>query len=690
MAEINLVEMNDSSGSQAGAGAGAETGSGQHREWQRVYGRRDGSGSSGSEDVGVTERGLSRGTLCTGRPGSGKNVNVESHLLQDMARSDRANVGKGGSPHSWNSTVLVDQLGDITDDLLDRLPASHELLTCVVDPLDQERVVSINPLEVHNAANSGAAGLTVAGVQEIFAKALGVTFDLEPEPPTFRVLQNALLLAVRSFLSLANNNNNGSEHGHTPATLKTLYRLLMNEGYRQACLDSLPHIDDISKDFWAEEFPQLVQKRGGADLIPFRNMLESLLTKDHIALLFGQARSTVNIRQMLDKGSNLFFRFSPPLSASADKDKQFMQAAVFCLIKQALFSRSDIPKEQRRLVSLYFDEFHETVGNDSNTLGVFLEQARKFGGAVCLSHQNLDQIEQLVAVLKENIGNWVTMNITPSDRPFFAERYASHPEAGWSYDRVKETFDKFPAFAMIAQLQKNGIGDTYEPVLLRSLNRPARAESLIPALISRNVPITEQTPRGYELITLEPYLKRENLTLDNLFQISQSYGYEGFWESTATARRKKIQPVNCLAQPQLIEELTEYLWHNNKLEWGVNPSQNRAAFEAAGLSVENYNTNRAKLRGLQEWLLELERLPSHDGQRQRKFEEMGETDWQLYRAIRYSRDLALVQHIAANPALLPEKRSRVVTFSRLQWGVPISEAKAEQNRPDKFMLLTMA
>jgi hypothetical protein len=36
MAEINLVEMNDSSGSEAGAGA--EPGSGQHREWQRVYG----------------------------------------------------------------------------------------------------------------------------------------------------------------------------------------------------------------------------------------------------------------------------------------------------------------------------------------------------------------------------------------------------------------------------------------------------------------------------------------------------------------------------------------------------------------------------------------------------------------------------------------------------------------------------
>ena len=39
-----------------------------------------------------------------------------------------------------------------------------------------------------------------------------------------------------------------------------------------------------------------------------------------------------------------------------------------------------------------------------------------------------------------------------------------------------------------------------------------------------------------------------------------------------------------------------------------------------------------------------------------------------------------------NLHLIPEKRSRVITLSRLQYGVPIAEIKAETKRPDKFML----
>jgi hypothetical protein len=276
------------------------------------------------------------------------------------------------------------------------------------------------------------------------------------------------------------------------------------------------------------------------------------------------------------------------------------------------------------------------------------------------------------------------MNIGPSDRKFFGDFFQTD---AWPYDQIMNAFASLPKYGAVAQFQYNG--QNYTPVLLHSLPQNNRPDSLIPAVIARDVPITEQTPRGYEIIPLENYLKGENVNLNELLQLSSKDGYEGFWEGTAAANKRRLQPVNAFAQPQLIEELTEYLWRNKKLEWAINPARNAAAFKGAGLTLDEYKNDPAKVKQAQKWLLELERITPENATRQKKFEGMEEAEWQLYRAIRYSRDRMLVNYIARNPSVLPEKRSRVITLSRLQWGVPIPEAKAEQVRPDKFMLMAM-
>jgi hypothetical protein len=694
-------------------------------EWRRLYGHYlmpDGS----VYELGLNELSVLKHTDCTGSPGSGKSVYIENCVLQDMQRHDTGNVGKGGSPHPWNSTVMSDPNGDLTNDVLDRIPKTHELLTCVIDPLDGERVVGINPLQVpklrpkawakdeegqfdvlmdslipastwrnvpldgivggsgksglapeplplradlHQVLTDaslelrkyGADGLIAASMQEVFAKTMGVSMDTTPT--IFRVLQNVIMLAVKASSN---------------ATFMTLYRLVTNENYRQAYISTVPHMDEISRVFWQEEFPQLAEKQGGAALMPTKSRLEGLLRKDPISLMFGQAHSTVNIRQMIDIGSNLFFRFSPDLSG----DKPFMLAVTFNLLKQAVFSRSDVPKQQRRLVSVYLDEFQEMVGADSKTLETWLEQARKFGGAVFLAHQNLDQVEKVLKSMKGTVTNWVTMNIGPSDRKFFGDFFQTD---AWPYDQIMNAFASLPKYGAVAQFQYNG--QNYTPVLLHSLPQNNRQDSLIPAVIARDVPITEQTPRGYEIIPLDTYLKGENVNLNDLLQLSSKDGYQGFWEATPAATKRHLQPINALDQPQLIEELTEHLWRKNRLGWAVHPGRNAAAFKEAGLTLDDYKSDPSKVKQVQKWLIELERIPPENATRQKHFEQMGEAEWQLYRATRYHRDRQLVKYISENPTVLPEKRSRITTLSRLQWGVPIPEAKAEQTRPDKFMLM---
>ena len=71
----------------------------------------------------------------------------------------------------------------------------------------------------------------------------------------------------------------------------------------------------------------------------------------------------------------------------------------------------------------------------------------------------------------------------------------------------------------------------------------------------------------------------------------------------------------------------------------VDPSADLAGFTKAGLDVGTFKPDQAALRQAQYLLLEVEKLDRV--QRQVQLEEMEEADWQLYRAVRYSRDKML-------------------------------------------------
>jgi hypothetical protein len=86
-------------------------------------------------------------------------------------------------------------------------------------------------------------------------------------------------------------------------------------------------------------------------------------------------------------------------------------------------SRMDIPEEQRRQVAICVDEFQTFVAQSGEEFADILEQARKMGASLTLSHQHLGQLAKgggdLINSVANNTGTKVVFRAEAADAPTF-------------------------------------------------------------------------------------------------------------------------------------------------------------------------------------------------------------------------------------------------------------------------------
>ena len=655
--------------------------------------------------VGLSEQGILRGMYLPAKPGSGKSSDILIYSLQGLLRNDEENVGKGGSQWRGNSIILTDPNGDLTKDFLNRVPRGndYEDRVLVVDQTDPEWVVGLNlmarrpprrrkaafaqaeslesagemlqslpiskdalktltsDLTAWGDANNGGAGAgqnddseigrVAASVLNIFIRNLGVNVDRTPN--IFRIVSNAVRLAVEA-----------DPH----ATLLTLTRLIQDPSYRQLLLAQSS--ERISAAYFAEggEFDALFKKGGAA---PAMGRLETLLRQETIRRIFCQRHQTLDIRDAADKGYVILFYFNPDMEG----DKAFSMGVIFTLITQAIFSRTDITKEERRTVEVYLDEFQEMVNSDKGSLEQWLSQARKFGGAICLAHQYLAQIKQYWEVIKGTVGSFLPMQLDRGDAEEFADDFAT---SDWPENQILRAFDKLPPFSKIAKLYDNN--RKHRAVLLKSLMHPPAISNAdtTPLLIAIADP---KRLRGYRL---EPYGAKAEYA--QALQIATTKGREGLWEPTAYGHEAGIKPATREYCQGLAEEMTAFLYGIGQLNWRlVSPDANEA--EVMGLSEADLmalNSDLHKLKQYHELLIQVEALPLKV--RIAQLVKLSNRDWQLYLASRNGRNLALNALLGLNPGLIPNAQDRIWTRSQLKIATPIAEIEAESARPDPFLV----
>ncbi|HEX2912253.1 MAG TPA: hypothetical protein VH186_15695 [Chloroflexia bacterium] len=652
--------------------------------WRQVlclYAMPDGS----KLEIGIGEQGLLRGQTRIGRPGSGKTVTAESSFVQDIERDDKANSGKGGSPLRSNGIFVSDPNRDMSFDLLDRVPDWYERHVCFVDATDKERVCSLNPLYIpegfdrtalsefrqtlggnlpkeeqsnllhlldnaDEAGDDAAVAALCSAVLDALSATLGVSMDNTPN--IYRFFANSLQLVTELDKS---------------ATFWTIKKLLEDGAYREAMVESSRN--NLIRPYWEVDFPMQAEKQGGAALTSTKNRMEALLRDPVVRRLFAQRKRTVNIRELLDAGETIIGCFSPELGAN----KGFIMQIYFKLGQLAVFSRADTAKEQRRTTSFHLDEFQESVAKDPETVVRCFEQIRKYGGALNCMHQNLEQVKNIVRSIVGNVGTMVAMNIGPYDRTFYSDYFSSRT---WPKEQIEQAFAELPRFSMIPRIFDNGKEHT--PFVAQNLPRSPRLPNVEPLLIAVN---DSESPNGYHLEFYDEALHA------GLLEVSEQEGFEGFWVATAEGQRRGVQPSLPKECPGLIEALTRFLYQADGMRWQIVPFDPKEA-AIQGLTAEKVaeiNRDPAQLAECWELLLSIEALPP----RQRlayltSQQQLSDYDWLLYRASRYGRDLLLWEYLIENPGLIPVKRERILTLSRLKYGVPVAEIEAETVRPDQF------
>lgn len=233
----------------------------------------------------------------------------------------------------------------------------------IIDPT-KDPSVRFNPLEV----SPGMEPERVAGELKAVFKKMWGSDSWGPR------LENLLL---NSFIALA-------ETGHT---LVDLPKFLTDGDFRggvlvkvknENCLMRLRQFHDTSeadRRQWAE---------------PVLNKVDALLSDRRMRRLFSSKESTFNLRDIMDSGKVLLVKLG---KGELGDNSDLLGSLLLTKLQLTAFSRSNVPKEERKPWTLFIDEFQNFATESFN---VILSEARKYHLALVLSHQNLSQLPEKV------------------------------------------------------------------------------------------------------------------------------------------------------------------------------------------------------------------------------------------------------------------------------------------------------
>jgi hypothetical protein len=351
--------------------------------------------------VDVTQAARRQGLYIIGIQGTGKTGLIENLMIQDIKQG----MGVG----------LLDPHGDLTQAVLSRLPDHREQDVIYLDIADYHYPFGLNLFACSDITNPLEVQKTVDRVMHVFEKVVSVSQD------TPLILE---YLRYCTYVLIAN-------QGYTMADIRLL---LKQRTCRQALLRNVA-LSEV-RDFW-DDYDQLPPKeqneRSEYVLRRVRNFLQPLTYN-----IVGQSTATIDIRQVMDERKILLVKLSTQLSSVTS----LIGSMFIALFLHAANSRADLPTNKRKQFNLYADEFQRFATEDFATL---LEEARKYGIATTIAHQNRGQLDtenrQLAANLKDrtrSVANLVVFKVNSKDADELAGEFDITPQEAWEEELEEE------------------------------------------------------------------------------------------------------------------------------------------------------------------------------------------------------------------------------------------------------------
>jgi hypothetical protein len=307
-----------------------------------------------------------------GKTGLGKSTLLRNLILQDLY------AGRG--------VGLLDPHGDLAREVLDSVPPSRTNEVLYFNPGDLARPVGLNLLP---RVPRDQEHLVVAGVLSAFRGIWGGSWG----PRMEYILGHALAALL--------------DHGGL--TILALPRLLADDAFRERVTAKVT--DPIVRAFWRDEYARYDRRFRLEAIAPLQNKIGRLLANAPIRNVFGQARNRFDAGFIMDRGRIMIANLSK--GVVGEDHTRLLGALLLSQFQWAAMQRANAEAASRTPFHLYIDEFHSFA---TEALTSILAEARKYGLALVIAHQYLDQLtDEIRQSVFGNVGNLIAFRVGQSD-----------------------------------------------------------------------------------------------------------------------------------------------------------------------------------------------------------------------------------------------------------------------------------
>jgi hypothetical protein len=316
-----------------------------------------------------------------GPTGTGKTTAMLNLAEQDIA------AGRG--------VGVLDPKGDLVAALLERIPASRWDDVVYISPDQDARCVGIHPLELSADEDPDlVCENTLTIFKRLYERYWGMRTD------------DILKVALRTMLL------------RDCATLAHIPLLLTDATFREQATRAVG--DAFLMSFW-QWYESLSEARRTEAIGPVLNKLRDFLVRPRLRRLLCQVRSTVRLRDVVDRRKILLADLSIGRwgESAAELAGSFLMAALW----QAVLARSSDAEAERTDFFLYVDEFHKFQGV-AMPFGDALAQARSLRLVLTLANQNLGQLsKELRDAIAANARSRLVFQCSQEDAVYLARTF---------------------------------------------------------------------------------------------------------------------------------------------------------------------------------------------------------------------------------------------------------------------------
>ncbi len=307
-----------------------------------------------------------------GKTGLGKSTLLRNLILQDLY------AGRG--------VGLLDPHGDLAREILDFVPRSRTNEVLYFNPGDLAHPVGLNLLP---KVPRDHEHLVVAGVLSAFRGIWGGSWG----PRMEYILGHALAALM--------------DHGGL--TILALPRLLADDAFRERVTARIK--DPVVRAFWREEYARYERRFRLEAIAPIQNKIGRLLANAPIRNVFGQARNRFDAGFLMDHSRIMIADLAK--GVVGEDHSRLLGALLLSQFQWAAMQRANPTAAPRTPFYLYIDEFQSFA---TEALTSILAEARKYGLALVLAHQYLDQLtDEIRQSVFGNVGNLIAFRVGQSD-----------------------------------------------------------------------------------------------------------------------------------------------------------------------------------------------------------------------------------------------------------------------------------